>query len=105
MVPVIPRLHYNVKPCWHDYLQHGSLPVRSVKRNCTVPKPCYYNRAWTTSRSRASTVARLEKSCLRNPLLSHRYSKLPADVAQDFILSNPASWEGGGGGPWDFLFS
>ena len=43
------------------------------KRNRTVPKPCYYNRARTTSRCRASTVARLERSCLRSPSLFHRY--------------------------------
>ena len=65
----VPRSHYNIKLCWHDYLQHGLLPVCSV--NVTIP--CYYNRAQITSRCRVSMLSPLEKSCLRSRLLFYRY--------------------------------
>ena len=52
---LISCLHYNIKPCWHDYLQHGSLPVHSVNVTALCPnratktvigQPCNAVPAW-----------------------------------------------------------
>ena len=90
----IPRMVFLVE--WHFgcarfTLQHWNRAgtiiysmVRSV--NVTVPWPnraTSYNRARTTSRCRASTVARLEKSCLRSPSPFHRYG---TGVSEPFVL-------------------